>query len=65
MSAMRAGDVVAIYHYKEGEIEKGPAIVGGSALLAATEGQFRVRPCGYRYLSCNHPMRRPDRHGPT
>ena len=51
-----AGDVVAIYHYKEGETEKGPAIVGESALLAATDGQYRVRPCGYRYLVCNHSM---------
>ncbi|KAL3138951.1 hypothetical protein ABBQ32_005763 [Trebouxia sp. C0010 RCD-2024] len=48
---LHEGDVVAIYHYKEGEIEKGPAIVGGSALLAATEGQFRVRPCGYRTMT--------------
>lgn len=47
-----AGDVVAIYHYQEGETEKGPAIVGESALLAASQGQYRVRPCGYRRVSC-------------
>lgn len=43
-----AGEVVAIYHYKEGEVEKAPAIVGESALLAGSEGQYSVRPCGYR-----------------
>lgn len=43
-----AGDVIATYHYREAEIEKAPAIVGESALLAGSEGQYSVRPCGYR-----------------
>ena len=44
-----AGEVIATYHYHEAEVEKAPAIVGYTALLAASEGQYRVRPCGYRY----------------
>ena len=42
------GEVIATYHYHEAEVEKAPAIVGYTALLAASEGQYRVRPCGYR-----------------
>ena len=45
-----AGDVIATYHYREAEIEKAPAIVGETALLAGSEGQYSVRPCGYRYV---------------
>ncbi len=43
-----AGDVIATYHYREAEVEKAPAIVGETALLAGSEGQYSVRPCGYR-----------------
>ena len=46
--ACNAGDVIATYHYREAEIEKAPAIVGETALLAGSEGQYSVRPCGYR-----------------
>ena len=49
---MFAGEVVAVYHYKEGEVEKAPAIVGETALLAGSEGQYCVRPCGYRWALC-------------
>lgn len=49
VNAMCAGEVVAVYHYKEGEAEKAPAIVGETALLAGSEGQYSVRPCGYRW----------------
>jgi len=45
---MYAGDVIATYHYREAEVEKAPAIVGETALLAGSEGQYSVRPCGYR-----------------
>lgn len=43
-----AGDVIATYHYREAEVEKAPAIVGETALLAGSEGRYSVRPCGYR-----------------
>lgn len=50
MNATSAGEVVAVYHYQEGEVEKAPAIVGETALLAGSEGQYSVRPCGYRWV---------------
>ena len=52
MTATCTGEVVAVYHYKEGEVEKAPAIVGETALLAGSEGQYSVRPCGYRSALC-------------
>ncbi|KAL0047426.1 hypothetical protein WJX82_003095 [Trebouxia sp. C0006] len=48
---LHEGDVIATYHYREAEVEKAPAIVGETALLAGSEGQYSVRPCGYRALT--------------
>ena len=46
------GELVATYHYREAETEKAPAIVGATALLAGSEADYRVRPCGYRSAPC-------------
>ena len=46
------GEVIATYHYHEAETEKAPAICGYTALLAGSERQYSVRPCGYRYTLC-------------
>ncbi|KAL0037532.1 hypothetical protein WJX77_001322 [Trebouxia sp. C0004] len=48
---LHEGDVIATYHYREAEVEKAPAIVGETALLAGSEGQYSIRPCGYRALT--------------
>ncbi|KAA6419227.1 MAG: cation channel family, partial [Trebouxia sp. A1-2] len=48
---LHEGDVIATYHYREAEVEKAPAIVGETALLAGSEGRYSVRPCGYRALT--------------
>ncbi|DBA74007.1 hypothetical protein WJX77_011223 [Trebouxia sp. C0004] len=48
---LHEGELVATYHYREAETEKSPAIVGATALLAGSETDFRVRPCGYRALT--------------
>ncbi|KAA6417271.1 MAG: cyclic nucleotide-binding [Trebouxia sp. A1-2] len=45
---LHEGELVATYHYREAETESSPAIVGVTALLAGSETEFRVRPCGYR-----------------
>lgn len=44
------GELVATYHYREAESEKAPAIIGATALLAGSESEYRVRPCGYRLV---------------
>ena len=48
------GELVATYHYREAETEKAPAIVGATALLAGSEADYRVRPCGYRSALVSH-----------
>ena len=46
-----AGEVVALYHYREAERLEGPAVVGESVLLQEHEAALRVHPCTWRTLT--------------
>ena len=48
VSADPAGEVVAIHHYREAEREHAPAIIGSGAFLAASNDDYKTRPCGFR-----------------
>ena len=45
-----AGEVVSIHHYREAEHEHAPAVIGSGALLAASNEEFKTRPCGFRFV---------------
>ena len=46
-----AGEVLALYHYREAERLEGPAVVGESVLLQEHEAALRVHPCTWRTLT--------------
>lgn len=46
-----AGEVVSIHHYREAEHEHAPAVIGSGALLAASNDEFKTRPCGFRFVA--------------
>ena len=45
-----AGEVVSVHHYREAEHEHAPAVIGSGALLAASNDDFKTRPCGFRFV---------------
>lgn len=49
--ACTAGEVVALYQYREAERLEGPAVVGESVLLQEHEEALKTYPCTYRTLT--------------